>query len=206
MPHIYKIQNTINNKCYVGWTTKTVDCRWNEHKSDAFKIRDNRKFYNAIRKYGIENWNVTILCEVENNDIAKKKEIEYIELYDSYYNGYNSTFGGDGNNGIIMSIESNIKRSKKLKGRKKPDGFNIGRIHSDETKNKISKSHKGKSKPWVKWSQEQIKKRALTRRALTKEQYDLMLKLRNDGLITKEIAKIIGTSNDIVKKWIHKIW
>ena len=39
-----------------------------------------------------------------------------------------------------------------------------------------------------------------------KEQYDLMCKLRADGLITKEIAKIIGVSNDIIKKWIHKPW
>ena len=206
MSFIYKIENIVNNKCYVGWTSKTVESRWNEHKCDALKIRDNRKFYNAIRKYGIEIWDVTILCEVENNEIAKKKEIEFIELYDSYNNGYNSTLGGDGNNGIIMSNESNLKRSKKLKGIKKPDGFNIGRVHSNETKNKISQSHIGKNKPWVKWSDEQIRKRGLTRRSLTKEQYDLMCKLRIDGLITKEIAKIIGTSNDIVKKWIHKTW
>ena len=37
--------------------------------------------------------------------ISLKKEIEFIILYDSYNNGYNSTLGGDGNNGIIMSEE-----------------------------------------------------------------------------------------------------
>ena len=206
MAFIYKIENIINNKCYIGWTSKSVDFRWNEHKSDAIKIRDNRKFYNAIRKYGIDSWNVTTLCEVDSKEIALKKEIEYIQQYDSYHNGYNSTLGGDGNNGIIMSEESNIKRSKKLKGTKKPNGFNLGRIHSNETKNKISKSHIGKKKPWVKWSEEQINKRAMTRRSLTKEQYDLMIKLRSEGLITKEIAKIINVSNDVVKKWIHKTW
>ena len=46
----------------------------------------------------------------------------------------------------------------------------------------------------------------MTRRSLTKEQYDLMIKLRSEGLITKEIAKIINVSNDVVKKWIHKTW
>ena len=99
-----------------------------------------------------------------------------------------------------------IQRSKKLKGVKKPDGFNIGRVQTQETKNKISQSNIGKKKAWVKWSNEQIKKRSLTRRSLNKEQYDLMCKLRADGLITKEIAKIIGVSNDIIKKWIHKPW
>ena len=206
MVFIYKIENINNNKCYIGWTSKSVDFRWSEHKSDAIKIRDNRKFYNAIRKYGVDSWNVTTLCEVDSKEIALKKEIEYIQLYDSYRNGYNATLGGDGNNGIIMSKESNIKRSEKLKGIKKPKGFNVGRIHSDETKDKISKSHIGKKKPWVKWSEEQILKRAMTRRSLTKEQYDLMIKLRGEGMITKEIAKIINTSNDIVKKWMHKTW
>ncbi len=206
MAYIYKIQNIINNKCYIGWTSKSVDFRWKEHKSDAIKIRDNRKFYNAIRKYGVDSWNVIILCEVETKEVALKKEIEYIKIFDSYSNGYNSTLGGDGNNGIIMSEESNIKRSEKLKGVKKPNGFNVGRIHSDETKDKISKSHIGKKKPWVKWSKEQISKRAMTQRSLTKEQYDLMNKLRGEGMITKEIAKIINTSNDVVKKWIHKTW
>jgi group I intron endonuclease len=206
MVFIYKIENINNNKCYIGWTSKSVDFRWSEHKSDAIKIRDNRKFYNAIRKYGVDSWNVTTLCEVNSKEIALKKEIKYIQLYDSYRNGYNATLGGDGNNGIIMSEESNIKRSEKLKGIKKPKGFNVGRIHSDETKDKISKSHIGKKKPWVKWSEEQILKRAMTRRSLTKEQYDLMIKLRGEGMITKEIAKIINTSNDIVKKWMHKTW
>jgi len=157
MAFVYKIKNILNNKSYIGWTSKTVDFRWNEHKSDALKFRDNRKFYNAIRKYGTNSWDVTTLCEVENKEDALKKEIEFIVFYDSYNNGYNSTLGGDGNNGIIMSDE-------------------------------------------------QIKKSSLTRRSLNKEQYDLMCKLRSDGLITKEIAKIIGTSNDIVKKWIHKSW
>jgi TFIIF-interacting CTD phosphatase-like protein len=71
MVFIYKIENINNNKCYIGWTSKSVDFRWNEHKSDAIKIRDNRKFYNAIRKYGVDSWNVTTLCEADSKEIAK---------------------------------------------------------------------------------------------------------------------------------------
>lgn len=206
MVFIYKIKNIINNKCYIGWTSKSVDFRWSQHKSDALKTKDNRKFYNAIRKYDVNSWDITIICEVENKKIALKKEMEYIKLYDTYHNGYNSTLGGEGNIGIIMSEDSNFKRSQKLKGFKKPNGFNVGIVHSQETKNKISNSHLGKKKPWVKWSEEQILKRGISRRSLSKEQYDLMIKLREQKMTTKEIAKIINTSNDIVKKWIHKPW
>ena len=48
---------------------------------------------------------------------SKIKERFYINLFDSYNFGYNSTLGGDGNNGIIMSEESNKKRSQALQGK-----------------------------------------------------------------------------------------
>jgi group I intron endonuclease len=206
MAFLYKITNTKNNKCYIGWTNKTIESRWKEHKSDALKVRDNRKFYNAIRKYGVDSWEVEMICEVNDKKDAILKEIELISSHDSYNNGYNSTLGGDGNNGIKMSEESNKKRSESLKGRKKPDNFNNGRKHSEVTKNKISTSHLGKKKPWVKWTKEQILDRGMKRRSLTKEQYEHIIKLRNEGMITKKIAEIVGTTNDIVKKWIHKTW
>lgn len=203
---VYRIQNKINEKSYIGWTSKTLEIRWNQHKKKSLNTDTNTKFYNAIRKYGTDVWEVQILCEVEDKSRAKELEIEYIKIFDCYYNGYNSTIGGDGNNMIVMSIESNKKRSEKLKGVKKPIGFNLGRKHSEETKNKISKSHLNKRKPWVRWSDEQIIKRSLKRRSLNKEQYDLIHKLRKDGLTTKNISNIVGVSNDIVKKWIHKEW
>ncbi len=206
MAFLYKIKNIKNDKCYIGWTSKTIETRWKEHKSDALKKRDNRKFYNAIRKYGVDSWEIEMICEVKDKKEAILKEIELISLYDSYINGYNSTLGGDGNNNIKMSEESNKKRSESLKGRKKPDNFNIGRKHSEVTKNKISTSHLGKKKPWVKWSDEQILNRGMKRRVLTKEQYEHIIKLRNEGMVTKKIAEIVGTTNDIVKKWIHKTW
>jgi group I intron endonuclease len=206
MAFVYKITNNINNKSYIGWTSKSVDNRWKKHKFYAFNKISNGKFPNAIKKYGVDCWDVIILIEVDSNDTAKKLEIEFIEKYDTYHNGYNSTKGGDGNTSLIMSEESNIKRSLALKGIAKPINFNVGRIHSETTKQKISNKHLGMKKPWVKWSDEQIKKRAMTRRTLTKEQYDTMITLRNTGMTTKNIASQIGVSNDIVKKWIHKSW
>ena len=60
------------------------------------------KFYNAIEKYGWDSFNHEIIgwCEAENKDelnyILNEWECYYIEKYDSYYNGYNGTTGGDG--------------------------------------------------------------------------------------------------------------
>lgn len=67
MAFLYKITNIITNKSYIGWTGKTVEGRWATHKTDALKNKDNRKFYNSIRKYGIDCWTVNL-----SNDMVKK--------------------------------------------------------------------------------------------------------------------------------------
>ena len=209
MAFVYKITNTITNKCYIGWTSNTVENRWAEHKVLAPKNKDNRKFYNALRKYGTEPWSVETLVETTSKEEAKVKEIELIEYFDSYNKGYNATKGGDGNNGIIMSAESNLRRSKALKGRPKSEAtiekFKA-RTQSEDTTAKISIAHKGMKKPWVKWSPEQIVKRAMTRRSLTREQYDTIHNMRLTGMTIREIHQTTGISIDLVKKWINKDW
>jgi group I intron endonuclease len=206
MAYLYKITNLQNNKSYIGWTGRTVEDRWQRHQKDALTYRDNRKFYNAIRKYGVESWKVETLVEVATIDEAKQKEIELIERYDSYYQGYNATKGGDGNNGIIMSEESNLARSRALKGRPKNYVRMAGKKHSEETKKKISMAHKGIKKPWLRPTKEQISKSAMSRRSLTKEQYDQIHLLRSQGLLIRIIAEQIGSNPDMVKKWLKKEW
>jgi len=209
MALVYKITNLENKKVYIGWTSKTLEQRWNEHIHCALKNQDNRKFYNAIRKYKLESWKTEIICEVDTNDIAKQKEIEYIAILDSYNKGYNATKGGDGNNGIIMSAESNLRRSKALKGIPKSEDtvkkFK-NRKSTPEQNLKRSKSHLGTKKPWVKWNKDQVTKRAMTRRSLTKEQFDHIHLLRDEGLLIREIAEKTNLTNDLVKKWLKRVW
>lgn len=52
-------------------------------------------FYNAIKRYGWDNFEHKVLEDHLTREEAKKKEIYYIKKYDSFYNGYNRTFGGD---------------------------------------------------------------------------------------------------------------
>jgi hypothetical protein len=49
--------------------------------------------YSAIKKYGVDNFEFSLLEETNN---PCQREKDYIVLYDSYHNGYNETLGGDG--------------------------------------------------------------------------------------------------------------
>lgn len=206
MAFLYKITNTENQKCYIGWTGTTVTDRWQRHVKDALKNRDNRKFYNAIRKYGTTSWSVETLEQVDTIEEAKQREIFLIEHYDSYNTGYNATKGGDGNNGIVMSAESNQARSRALKGIPKNYAGMKDKKHRPESKKLIAEKHTGMKKPWVKWTKEQISKRSMTRRSLTKDQYDTIHELRSQGLTIKVIAAKIGATPHVVKKWSNKDW
>ncbi len=203
---IYKITNQLTGKSYIGWTSQNLDRRWIQHQKLANKNLDNRPFYNAIRKYGVDCWTTEVLAITEDKATAKQKEIEYIELFESYDYGYNATRGGDGNNDIKMSAESNQARSEALKGRPKNYDRMAGKSHSAETKAKMSQAHKGMKKPWIKWTQEQIVKSAMTRRALNEQQYNQIHLLRNQGLRICDIAKQVDISADLVKKWLNKSW
>lgn len=205
MALVYKITNVTNNKCYIGYTKRSVIERWNQHLHRSSKNL-NVKFDNALRKHDICNWTVEVLEENLSVEESKIKEQFYINLFDSYNSGYNSTLGGDGNNGIIMTEESNKKRSIALKGKSKNYDRMHGKTHSNYSKKKISLSHKGKKKPWVKWSKDQITKRALTRRSLTYEQYQELHNLKHNGYSRKQISEKLQVSVDVVKKWANKPW
>lgn len=95
MKTIYLHRNKINNKVYIGQTIQdNLNHRWKNGKG----YKTCTYFYNAILKYGWDNFEHIILEQSENwtQDELNNKEKEYIDLYkanDSTY-GYNITDGG----------------------------------------------------------------------------------------------------------------
>jgi len=94
MGEIYKITNKINNKNYIGQTTKTTNVRFAEHLKDMWNHVS--PLYHSMHKYGIQNFSVDCLEECEDENL-NERESYYISLYDSYRKGYNQTLGGGGN-------------------------------------------------------------------------------------------------------------
>lgn len=94
MTGIYQIRDIINNKSYIGLSIN-IEKRWLQHKSALNRNKHcNQKLQNAWNKYGAENfeWNVLEQCEYQD---CFNKEIEYIQYFNSFEDGYNSTTGGD---------------------------------------------------------------------------------------------------------------
>ena len=93
---IYKIENLINHKCYIGQSIN-IQARWNKEKKVAFN--KNAKEYEypisrAFRKYGIENFSFEIIEEC-NRSKLNEREKYWISFYNSFFSGYNQTLGGD---------------------------------------------------------------------------------------------------------------
>lgn len=118
---IYKITNKISGKCYIG---QAIDIRKRiQQHITASKRKSKLALYTAINKYGIDQFEISIIIIINlfgktQSEIKQElnaQEIFYINLYNSYKNGYNSTPGGDS-------------------GR-------LGFKHSDETIQKLKKSH-----------------------------------------------------------------
>lgn len=143
-----------SNKRYYGITCqKNVQDRWG---NNGYKYKEQH-FYNAIKKYGWDNFKHEIIFSNLTKEEACLLEQCYIALYDTMNpkHGYNMTSGGEH---YIASEEARRKNSEAHKGvnlsvetRQKMSASGKGRIFSDEHKKKIGESNKiGQNRPDVK--------------------------------------------------------
>lgn len=144
---IYKITNKVNGKIYIGQTIRPLLVRWKHHCNPANK--NCVAMHRAIQKYGKENFTVEQIDVACDRDELDKKEIYWIEFYDSMNpdKGYNLIKGGEHRE---ISEETKRRLSSVAKGRKM----------SSTTKLKMSTAHKGQ-----KLSEESIAKCVATKRA-----------------------------------------
>ena len=134
---VYK-HTSPNGKIYVGITKQELEKRWangNGYKNCSY-------FYNAIQKYGWENFDHEILyenlSEKEACDIEKKL-IDDLDLLNPE-KGYNLKTGGKY---AKLSERSRQKISKSLIG----NTYRLGVPHTEEVKQKMRESRKGKNSP-----------------------------------------------------------
>lgn len=91
---IYKITNKVNNKFYIGITSKTLKHRWNGHCRKA-RHKPTTNFHQAINKYGEDSWGKEVLYQFETTNKKQAYRIEqiFIDEYEAYSKGYNMDIG-----------------------------------------------------------------------------------------------------------------
>lgn len=99
---VYKISNPFNNKVYIGKTIRSLEERKKEHLQDS--KHKNCKLYKAFAKYEANSFSFDVVESNIGEENIGERERYYISLYDSYYNGYNETFGGEGESSVDESV------------------------------------------------------------------------------------------------------
>lgn len=208
---IYKLTSP-SGKSYIGQSVN-LDKRINQYKS--LNCKKQPAIYNAILKYGIDNFKIDILWSTEDDTniyfILNQLEKDFISLYDCVTNGYNIKTGGD-NKGTKHTDETKeklrIAANKQFETQEARDkvGFKKigvplteehkkkcsdalkGRIFSDEHKLNLSKAGIGR-----KMSQESIEK---SRKAKEKAiiQYDILGNFMAEFESASKAAIILGVS------------
>ncbi len=228
---VYKATNRVNGKIYFG-KTNNLTRRKIEHISEARRNR-NYHFYNAIRKYGSENFIFELVQTFETEEAAYQAEIDLIQQFKTTDPkiGYNRTPGG---NGVRVTEAERQRRSalgKTWVGSKNPFYGRThsvstrqrlsesrkafvgerhplwGTSHSTETRDKISQSKLGKAV----WSTEQRREighrsageRSSTAKITNAQATELREKFEN-GASAKELQVLYGLSKASVWKVIHR--
>lgn len=173
--YIYAHINKQNNKVYIGQTIQNLDTRFG-NDGNNYNYNRNNLFYNAIQKYGWNNFEhkIIYIIESESKDdlLLALNSLEEQEILK--YNSCNRECG--------YNVESGGKNTSK----------------SDTTKQKISNSLKGK-----KQSEETKQKIKAALNKNKKEIENIINELKINEL-NKDTAEIISKTDFVDKKTILK--
>lgn len=155
MSIIYKVTNKLNEKVYIGQTSKTLEERKIAHHNKAM-FGSKYHFHNAIRKYRLDIFTWEILeSNIENKKELDRIEIEYIKKFNSIENGYNMSTGGGGGDTLtnhpkrkeILKKMSDAQKGHKMKKSTKEKWYKKMYIDNPNRFKKENNPMFGKSSP-----------------------------------------------------------
>jgi len=158
---VYQTTNIETGKIYIG-------CHKTQIPNDEY-LGSGKHLKNSIKKYGKENFTKEILFNYDNEFEMYEKEFEIVdENFICRQDTYNIVLGGCGGGHLGMKHSKETKNimkynnlgnknpfygkhhnnesKKKISNTHKGNQYNLGKSRSQKTKNKISKSMKGLSK------------------------------------------------------------
>lgn len=113
--NIYLITNLINDKKYVGQTTRGFNQRYDEYKKQSSSC--NPYVIKAFNKYGFENFKFEIIDIAKTLTELNEKEIYYISFYQSNKRiyGYNIEEGGKNATATLETRQKLSEARKNIK-------------------------------------------------------------------------------------------
>lgn len=118
---------------YVGYTSQQPEKRWKGGRG----YKNHPKFYNAIKKYGWNNFEHIILAETDSEESAIIIETMFKIWYDTVENGYNCV--------LDESKSPTFGKSPTIETRQKMSKAQTGKVMSEEAKQNMSKAQQGKT-------------------------------------------------------------
>jgi group I intron endonuclease len=126
--YIYKTTNLITGKVYIGKSSKCFNIKY---------LGSGKILNRAIKKYGKSNFTVELIEECSSEEELNLREIYWIDFFIS--NSYNIALGGTGGDTLTNHPDREVIYNKISKTN---SVRMIGHYVSDETRIKLSESHK----------------------------------------------------------------
>jgi len=184
---VYIITTTINAKVYIG-SAKNYENRIYEHKKKLkYGTHHSIKLQNHYNKYGPMSLQFNILEECNVNDLIKIEQ-KWIDYYNAYKTGFNMTPNAGSSLGRILSNDTKNKIRIKALGRKQ----------SDETIAKRVAKNNGKTRSEQATMQTTLKNCKLSDSDITNIKF-----LLNIGIRQVDIALIYGVCQRSISR-IHQ--
>lgn len=168
---IYKIENKINGKIYIGQSIRSLNARLAGHLKSDYHIGK------ALKKYGLQSFLVSIIDEADTRAVLNEKEKYWIKTYACKSPaGYNCADGGKGGGHYTPHSDEARKKIKKKRAlqviteetkqkqkdwvrtaeyKQKCRDAHMGHVVTEETRQKISETRIRKG---IKHSTETLKK------------------------------------------------
>lgn len=213
----YRAANVLNGKAYIGITTQGVAVRWKQHVGLAKcrKSSPSTPLFNAIRKYGAENFIVEHIASAASWADLLVTEIALIAQEGTFGRGYNATRGGDGMRGYKFSEAYLLARSvkvKKLYAARRAEGIRGPRFGDKSTPEHVMKMKHGMKQHFQKNPEDAaVRANRLKRprmfgggfsnsRKLTDDQVKEILFQRATGEKTAKLASEYGVGEETIRK------
>jgi len=126
---IYAIVNIVNGKRIIG-SSNGIEARWRNYKSKLNKNKQkNPYFQSSWNKYGAINFQFVVLEECSEEELLVKED-----LWMSYYKSRNKKYG--------YNLKSAERQMPSEESKRKMSESHKGKVFSKEHREKLSESHK----------------------------------------------------------------